>query len=243
MALTTKSAFGFTRAWVARSLRMLRDDPGLFEAENVEEAVLQLGIGKRKVGALYFWLRVLGLVDENGAAPHGLSPMGEMVLEWDPSCQEVGTWCLFHYQLASDPDGASGYWWLTNHCQLREITREAMVQSIASGYPDVSERTVSDAVAMLLQVFDNTPIGDELGFYRPTTGGKYERESPSAHTLHPAVFAECLIRWATTRGRDTVNLEEEMIEPGGVGRILNLTREETETRLVEWVFIEVEGGE
>lgn len=75
------------------------DNQGNF---NSEDAVVGLGVGKNMVSSINFWLKALGLVDDNTGFP---TEMAEYLLDdevgHDPFLEDIGSIWLLHYLLVS----------------------------------------------------------------------------------------------------------------------------------------------
>jgi len=222
MALTTASAFGFERAWLARGLSEVRARPDIFAPSRIDTAVLAMGIGKRKVSALRFWLRVLGLVRHADAGRSELTPLGHIVGRWDPEFEELGTWAVLHYHLAADPDGATAYCWVSNHLRASHVTTEELQTSLGGRFADVSARTIADATSCVMHLLSATPLSCALGLYRDVGNGAYARTCPSPDTLHAAAVAYAVLDWGMRRDRRTLNIEE-LLQPEAPGTIFHLS--------------------
>lgn len=85
-----------------------------------EQAVVDLGVGKNMVGAIRYWLKSFGLIDEND----NLSDLAKLIFtgkKLDPYLEARGTLWLLHYQLVKT-ERASIYSLLFN--EFRRIRPE-----------------------------------------------------------------------------------------------------------------------
>lgn len=65
------------------------------------DAVVELGVGKNMVLSIRFWLKSIGLTDEN----EGLTTLANKILSnngYDPYLEDIGTIWLLHYMLVSN---------------------------------------------------------------------------------------------------------------------------------------------
>ncbi|MCB0753281.1 MAG: DUF4007 family protein [Ignavibacteriae bacterium] len=68
---------------------------------NNPDAVVELGVGKNMVLSIRFWLKSIGLTDEN----EELTTLAKKILSnngYDPYLEDIGTIWLFHYMLVSN---------------------------------------------------------------------------------------------------------------------------------------------
>ena len=84
----------------------------IFSPNNELPAVDQIGVGRVMVKALRYWAAVLGITVESKTQQgvlHTLTSFGEMIAEYDPYCQRVGTLWLLHRNLSGSIEGAAAW--------------------------------------------------------------------------------------------------------------------------------------
>jgi len=72
------------------------------ESFSSEDAVIDLGVGKNMVSSIAFWMKALGLLDEN---TNELTNLARIILEdkgFDPFLEDIGTIWLLHYSLVKN---------------------------------------------------------------------------------------------------------------------------------------------
>ena len=92
-----------------------------------EDAIIKLGVGKNMVSSIKFWMKAVGLLDENDV----LTEIAKLILcskGWDPFTEDIGTLWLFHYLLIKT-DYASLYNIVFNDfgLQRNEFTKEHLI--------------------------------------------------------------------------------------------------------------------
>ena len=84
----------------------------------------------------------------------------------------------------------------------------------------------------LKQIFEETPFGEEFGFWIKNKEGNYIRKVQESPLFPRAIFAYALLDWAKKQQRQSVHMEK-LLESGGVGKIFRLKRETLDTLLVD----------
>jgi hypothetical protein len=118
-----------------------------------------LGIGSNMVKSLRYWLQVVGLTQEplSGKREQEITPLGEIIYINDPYTEEIGTLGLLHYELATNYDDATTWYYFFNKFKLNEFSKEDFLNQInnfirLSG-EEVSERSVEDDFNCLLSTY------------------------------------------------------------------------------------------
>lgn len=69
------------------------------------------------IKAMRYWATAMGITSEiktpQGVA-HELTPLGLLVKQFDPYCQNVGTLWALHRNLVNDVDNATAWYWAFN---------------------------------------------------------------------------------------------------------------------------------
>lgn len=81
--------------WPKKGFDFIRNG-GVFSSE---DAVVELGVGKNMVASIQFWLKALGLVDENNMATDYASFIFDDEKGVDPYLEDIGSIWLLHYFL------------------------------------------------------------------------------------------------------------------------------------------------
>lgn len=229
--------FGFEEAWLRLIIKKLPDNPDLFLPKAVEKAQSLLRVGKLKVGAARAWAESAGIVSKKKGA-FQLTPLGQIIARHDPDLEEDGIWWLLHYNLSKSSSQAWFYSFYCNEFNQDSFSRDDFEKAVRAHWDDSHEKPMTDSVfhklifSPLKQVFEGTRLGDEFGFWMAGDDGNYIRQTDNAPPLPKAIFSYALLDWAFEHKRQSVHLEK-LLEPGGVGRIFRLTREEFDGLLVD----------
>lgn len=238
-----KFEFGFEEAWFRLILKKLPDNPDLFLPKAVEKAQSLLRIGKLKVGAARAWAESAGIICKKKGV-FLLTPLGQVIVEHDPDLEEDGIWWLFHYNLAKASSPAWFYSFYINQFAPDEFHRDELEKALRSHWDAEHENSMTDKTYKTLifpsfkqfllgtQDSEGTRLGSTFGFLNETQSGNFVRNTENAPPLPKAILAYALLDWAMEQQRQSVHLEK-LMEPGGVGRIFRLAREDFDNLLID----------
>ncbi len=219
MGITGPACFGFERRWLSKGIRNVSQHADLFEPSMVAEAQFLLGLGKRQVLAVKYWLRCAGLAKREGTATK-LTPFGALILEFDPYLEELQTWMALHHRLACSEDAASTYWFAFR-MMPNEFTRAELLEQLRAHFPKKSPRTYADATSIFFSIVTSTEISSLCGLAK--VDGDYLLKAGDPKTLSDALFAYSLCDWAGSIGASTANLVE-ILATGGPAKAFTLSR-------------------
>ncbi|WP_457570841.1 DUF4007 family protein [Desulfovulcanus sp.] len=232
-----KFEFGFEEAWFRLIIKKLPGNPDLFLPRSVEKAQAILRVGKLKVGAARVWAEAAGIIrKKNGVFL--LTPLGRIVAHHDPDLEEDGIWWAFHYNLARRTSPAWFYSFYFNEFIPDNFTRDELEKELRAYWDRNHDKPMTDSVfhklifSPLKQVLEGTRIGNGFGFWLSDSDGNYLRQKEKKHPLHRAILAYALLDWAESELRQSVHLEK-LLEPGGIGKIFRLTKDELDILLVD----------
>lgn len=210
MGITGPAPFGFERRWLSKSFRTLEEHPDIFSESNNEEAQVVLGVGKRQVLAIEYWLKCLGFTSKSNQET-ALTPLGTIVKQMDPQFEERETWLAIHYQLSRDRDAASTYWFAFRKMP-QVFNRRELIQGLEREFPRKSERTYSDAASVFFSIITKTAISSqcEIVSIRDEIVSKIEDNE----RLSPTLFAYTLMDWAEINNLSTANLTQVLASDG-----------------------------
>ena len=134
MKIKGHQSFHIRRGWIYKGLNEVRNDEFVFSRKDIVHTDL-LGIGSNMVTALKYWLEALKLVDKKKEGSKTLivpSKIGELILEKDPYLEEIETWQLLHYNLATNEDQATTWYWFFNEYKGNKFTRDNLFENLNS---------------------------------------------------------------------------------------------------------------
>ena len=163
--LEASSTFGFEFSWFIKALSLIPNNKLFFKDK--KEAQYILGIGNKKVEALEKWLLSAELTvkyKEDKQFVTYLSPLGEIIKEYDPNFYDYNTLAIILYHLSKGPkkQGTEIVYWYMNKFNHREFIRDDLKQALKSDYSHFKDASIENGLQALLQVFRLTPLGNDF---------------------------------------------------------------------------------
>lgn len=126
--------FSIRNGWLRKGLVAVSANEKVF-SQPILDAAVDLGIGVNMVKALRYWLTATGLIFHNvrGSTSQALTPLGEMVLKYDPHFEKDSTLQLLHYNLVSGTD-ATSWSYFFNNFDYSEFSGKEFVSSMTDFY-------------------------------------------------------------------------------------------------------------
>ncbi|QPK64050.1 DUF4007 family protein [Methylomonas sp. LL1] len=149
--------FALRYSWLTKGFQAFEKNQSIFSSD---ESTIELGVGKNMVNAIKYWLRASAMLLDTD---EGLetSALGEAILSdngWDPYLEDEATLWLIHWQLATNAELATAWYWFFNCYHKAEFTTDDAMETLAEFVRNNlngkhSERTVKQEVAMILRMY------------------------------------------------------------------------------------------
>ncbi len=101
--------------------------------KEIDEAMLELGIGKNMVSSARFWAQACGILGKDNS----LTDLGRMIfgdphgrVGYDPFCSNPATVWLVHWNLASTIENFTPIWYLFNQVNQPTLDRQSFVEGM-----------------------------------------------------------------------------------------------------------------
>ena len=126
MAFARHQTFHFREGWLTKGLRKIQEQPNVFMAKDGME---QLGIGNNMVKALRYWLVATNLTHETmgGNKEQKLTEVGSAIYNYDKYLEEEFTLWPIHYQLATNKEMATAWYWFFNVFKHKEFDEDLFI--------------------------------------------------------------------------------------------------------------------
>lgn len=239
MKIKGHQSFHIRRGWIYKGLNEVRNDEFVFSRKDIVHTDL-LGIGSNMVTALKYWLEALKLVDKKKEGSKTLivpSKIGELILEKDPYLEEIETWQLLHYNLSTNEDQATTWYWFFNEYKGNKFTKDNLFENLNSyikqNYEkEVSERSLKDDINCLLNTYvervvespeDNmeSPFA-ELGLINIANKKNGELSYTKSYKNKVNVYLAYYIIRNLAIDRENLDLKDIINSKNGIGNIFNL---------------------
>ena len=127
--------FFVREGWLAKGLRLLRDDATAFDDPYVAD---QLGVGRNMAKSIEHWLLATGLAEKpegRGRSPAGqprlmITELGETIAQHDPWFLDPGTWWFLHINLVRTPAHAATWHWFFNYYASSRFERATVIAQL-----------------------------------------------------------------------------------------------------------------
>ena len=131
MKFRAHDTFFIRKGWLSKGMRCVSNKPDVFVDKN-ENPMDVLGIGANMVKALRYWLQVVGLTEEpsKGKRDQHFTALGRMIYEHDTYIEEFGTLYLLQYELASQKEEATAWYFFFNEFSMSEFSKEDFVAAL-----------------------------------------------------------------------------------------------------------------
>ena len=129
MAFARHQTFHFREGWLTKGLRRIQQQANVFMAKDGME---QLGIGSNMVKALRYWLVATKLTEETtgGNKEQKMTEVGNAIYNYDKYLEEEFTLWLIHYQLATNKEMATAWYWFFNVFKHKEFDEDLFIDEL-----------------------------------------------------------------------------------------------------------------
>lgn len=239
MKIKGHQSFHIRRGWIYKGLNEVRNDEFVFSRKDIVHTDL-LGIGSNMVTALKYWLEALKLVDKKKEGSKTLivpSKIGELILEKDPYLEEIETWQLLHYNLATNEEQATTWYWLFNEYKGNKFTKDNLFENLNSyikqNYEkEVADRSLKDDINCLLNTYVERVVESpeenmespfaELGLINIANKKNGELSYTKSYKNKVNVYLAYYIIRNLAIDRENLDLKDIINSKNGIGNIFNL---------------------
>lgn len=125
-------SFQIREGWLRKGIKAIENDRKIFLSN---EATDILGVGTNMVKAIRYWLQACGLTYEkvvqgSKREQYLTEDFGEIINKYDPYFEDIYTWWLIHYKLATNKDLSTSWYLFFNEFNLVEFNKEQMLYSL-----------------------------------------------------------------------------------------------------------------
>lgn len=139
--------FPFRYPWLKKGFDAALKDGNVFLRDN---AITTLGVGKNMVRSIRHWCLTAGVLTESrdGGATLRPTALGSLLLAdggLDPYLEDPATLWLLHWQIASNRNRATTWFWTFSHFHEPEFTREALSSALYKWTQTLSGKQVAES--------------------------------------------------------------------------------------------------
>ena len=216
---------------LANSLKAFTGDPKLNEGK-LSKAI---GVGVLKAKAYILWLGKMGLRDNK---KRELTPLGNLILKYDPYFECLGTLWILHYKLASNPEAE--VWHLLSNEFLPDQTFFSFYDAIdflaAKGVrPAKEDKHLKSDVSIFLRSFILEDSFKKTEYIKTENQPKKKITQDKFYVHPPSDISPYLIAYIIFDQKEqkfpniaTITIKELLSLIGNVGRVLSINRKRLE---------------
>ena len=134
MKIKGHQSFHIRRGWIYKGLNKVRENNTIF-LDKSKVLTDEFGIGSNMIVALKYWLEALNLIErkkQGSKTIFELTDVARIILKYDPYLEDIETWQLLHYNLATNEELATTWYWFFNEYKGSRFNRENLLNNLNS---------------------------------------------------------------------------------------------------------------
>ena len=163
--------FFIRKGWLTKGMKYVKRHPDVFVSKE-EKPMDVLGIGSNMVKSLRYWMQAVGITKEptHGKRTQQFTPLGELIYRYDRYIEEQGTLSLLQYELASNQEEATAWYFFFNEFQMLEFTRDDFIRGLKNYVlmqdeeTSVADRSYQDDFSCIINTYIPRIKGGRLQF-------------------------------------------------------------------------------
>jgi hypothetical protein len=227
MLFAGHETFHIRDGWMHKGLNAVTEDPMIFSNPHATDV---LGVGRNMVNAIRYWLVANGLateeketIDSRPKTRLTLTDFGELVARFDPYFEEDLTLWVVHYNMATNKDKATTWFWLFNKFPMTRFDTQTCLNYLTRWVTQQYQKRNKQVALPSLQK-DIKCIGRT--YTSPVI--KNKKESPE-DTFECPLSALRLVDYLENTGSYKLNVGKRLLPPAvmaySVHRFLELEKE------------------
>lgn len=144
MGYNQHQSFFLRDRWLGKGLRALQSDPRFFFEKDAFE---RIGLGKNMVQSLQHWLIAVEAAESEGIGKDRIlkfTPFGKWLLKNDPALKYFDTVAMLHYNITSEEEPSSTWYWYFNEYSEDITDRDNMFNHLNEWVKQRETRAVSE---------------------------------------------------------------------------------------------------
>lgn len=150
-------SFYIRNGWLSKGLSKIIENPTFFTSKEIDSAV-ELGVGSNMAKSIRYYLNATGLATEERGKGFTLTKFGENVIKNDKYLQMTGTLLLLHFNLATNIQNATSWYFFFNEYDATEINKKNYLEQLKdfikqNSDTQIAERSLEDDFSCILKTY------------------------------------------------------------------------------------------
>ena len=252
--------FPLRRLWLRKAYDAVCEDaaapvPNTFDKD---EGIIRFGVGKNMVAAIKHWALACRIIEEDperGVGALKTTPFGDLIFDHDtgldPFMESLATTWLLHWQIASNFERATTWYYAFNHLNAHGFDRDGIAEPIRLLCAQLDRsRASSTTIKRDVECFVRSYVAKvgagavddqvetvlgELGLMREVSSRSFAFRHGPKPGLPNGIFLFALADFWARRAPEqaTLAIDTLVYEPGSPGRIFKLDEDALIDRLVD----------
>ena len=242
--------FPFRYTWLKKGVDAVDEDRGDPTIFTDGSATITLGVGKNMVRSIHHWCQAAGLIERDGVGPNNRrrflpTKLGSRIFAndgFDPYLEDAATLWLLHWQLTTNANRATTWFWAFSIFSQNEFGRDTFTAELINwternARNRISEKSIKRDVDCFLRTYvpsrlmKNTIMEDtfdcplvELNLISDSSDGNtYRFHRGPKPSLPIEIFAAALFEfWDAFSSESTLTFANIAYSPKSPGRIFQL---------------------
>ncbi len=249
--------FPLRYGWLKKGVEAVKKSTDFYS--DADQAMVELGVGKNMVNSIKYWSQVTGFLSsfrnsENSRIEFKQTELAEKIIStdlYDPYLEDPATLWLLHWQIASNAEQCTTWYFLFNLLHRMEFTKDQLIAEIhkwleEKGLPKANNNSLKRDVDVCIRTYVHTrgsknPTAEdsldcpltEINLLSALEKGKSYKFVRSERTSLPdEIFLYALEKfWTKKTDTKSIGLESITYDPGSPGQIFKIDQDSIVGRL------------
>ena len=144
--------FPFRYTWLKKGVDAINEDRGNSTIFAHEDATITLGVGKNMVRSIHHWCQTIELIKEDGMGPDRRrrfvpTEFGDSIFAdegYDPYLEDIATLWLIHWQLATNTNRATTWFWAFSVFGQNEFRKDTFISELINWAEKSTRNRISE---------------------------------------------------------------------------------------------------
>ncbi|MDK2824233.1 MAG: hypothetical protein PWP71_2151 [Clostridia bacterium] len=244
MVFARHETFYIRDGWLRKGLKLVNNRG--FDFLKDKDAPEELGIGKNMVSSLRFWLQATNMVEkqERDSEFHA-SDFAEKITQYDQYFEDEGTLWLIHYNLVTNKEYATTWYWFFNIFNHKEFDEETFLHWLRNYTITEGLKIAESSLKKDFNCFINTYLVEssrkkyispednincplrELRLLKKTDSNTYRLNSINRNSLDPLIVFYAIKKWQVENDKPlSITISNILEEECNAGKVFNLSYED-----------------